>query len=321
MVRFFLVCALLFLAACSREAPLVVAFHPFPGYAPAYVAETLPLWPRGVIATRHTSSASESITLLREGKADAALLTLDETLSARASGLPLKVVLIVDRSLGADVLLCRQPLRDLAALRGLRIGHEASGVSELLTQAALRKAGLRYADIRPVHAPFDRHEALWRGRQVDCLATFHPVSRRLEEAGAYPVFDSREAPELIWDVLAVREEALASKKHALETFVAAWFQALRHLRSHEEDTRWRLAPWLGVREEAVFEAYAGLLLLDARDNRRWLAGHAGSRFQQVATQLAQRMQNARLLFDVKAAENIVESAVLPDDIEQERSFP
>jgi NitT/TauT family transport system substrate-binding protein len=57
-----------------------------------------------------TRSASESISALRSGKVQAAALTLDEVLVARASGLALSVVLVFNVSLGADMLVARSQL-------------------------------------------------------------------------------------------------------------------------------------------------------------------------------------------------------------------
>ncbi|MDO9067107.1 MAG: ABC transporter substrate-binding protein [Deltaproteobacteria bacterium] len=63
------------------------------------------------------SSGQDSLKALAEGKVDGAAMTLDEVLQARASGLPLSVVMIFDISAGADMLVAYPGIKTLADLR------------------------------------------------------------------------------------------------------------------------------------------------------------------------------------------------------------
>ena len=76
-------------SACERaEKPLVVASHVWPGYELMFLAQREGWLPQG-ISLMETNSATVSRSVLAAGKADAAALTLDEVLRARAAGEPL----------------------------------------------------------------------------------------------------------------------------------------------------------------------------------------------------------------------------------------
>ncbi|MCX8049588.1 MAG: ABC transporter substrate-binding protein [Methylohalobius sp.] len=287
--------SLTMLVGCRSTSPLVLAYHPFAGYAPAYLAQSLELWPTKWIESRLTTSSSQSAKLLRTGQADAALLTLDEVLRLVASGVALRVVLVVDQSLGADVVLARAPLVELAELRNRRIGYEPGTVSELLARELLDAAGLTPSDAYQVPFRLDQQEAAWRRGEVDFLVTFHPVSARLRRQGAVVVFDSRKTPQLILDVLAVREQALHSKRAALSALIEGWFRGLERVQRYEEDTRWRLTPWLGLTPEEVYAGFDGLKLFDVAENRAWLQTEGGARLSQRAHMLADWMKQHELL--------------------------
>jgi NitT/TauT family transport system substrate-binding protein len=282
---------------CAAHELLRVAYHPWPGYAPLELARSLGWWNDASLQALRTGSASASLQALREGRVAAAALTLDEVLVARHQGLPLRVMGVLDISLGADQVLARPSHAERARWRGARLGHEHDAVGELMTAAWLRAAGLRASDMQMVHVPFDRHEAAWHRQEVDLLVTFEPVAARLRQRGAVPVFDSAQlpAPWAIVDVLAVHAR-FASGPHTPQwrELLASVWAAQRHLNELPEDGRYRLAPWLNVPHDQVFTLFAGLRLTGWRDNRGWLVG-GDARLPAVADALRGLMRDSALL--------------------------
>ena len=284
-------------AGCAARESLGVAYHPWPGYAPLELARSLGWWNDTSVQALRAGSASASLQALREGRVAAAALTLDEVLGARHQGLPLRVMAVLDISLGADQVLARPSHADQAQWRGARLGHENNAVGELMAAAWLQFAGLQPSDVQMVHVPFDRHEAAWHQHDVDLLVTFEPVAGRLRQRGAVPVFDSAQlpAPWAIVDVLAVHER-FATARHAAQwrTLLASVWAAQRHLNELPEDSRYRLAPWLDVPRDQVFTLFAGLRLTGWRDSRDWLVGD-GARLPAVADALRGLMRDNGLL--------------------------
>ena len=63
-------------------------------------------------------SASDIMHAMRNDVLEGAALTLDETLSLIDDGIDLKVILVMDISNGADVLLAKPEIQSIADLRG-----------------------------------------------------------------------------------------------------------------------------------------------------------------------------------------------------------
>ena len=301
------------LTGCRGEQDtLTVAWHPWPGYAPLQLAHSLGWWAEQPLRRLATGSASESLALLRDGRAQAAALTLDEVLGAHATGLALRVVAVLDVSEGADVVLSRPERSAPGQWRGVRLGHEAGPVSELMASAWLDAVGLRHDEVHMVHAPVGQHEAIWMRGDVDVLVTFEPVATRLQQRGAVRIFDSRMLPhgKAIVDVLAVYPGALRVHATAGRTLLQQCFAAQRHLHALPVDSAMRLAPWLNLPLETLWTAFRGLRLTDWADNRDWLVGPP-PRLPNVASALSRLMHANGQLPAAEAPQGLIATDWLP----------
>ncbi|MBI5451402.1 MAG: ABC transporter substrate-binding protein [Gammaproteobacteria bacterium] len=263
------------LAGCEwlGNTPVAIAAHIWPGYEPMFLAQTEGWLDASLVQLVEASSATESMQRLVTGGVQGAALTLDEVLKARAGGVPLSVVMVFDISAGADMLLARAGIKNLADLKGRRVGVEQGAVGSLMLSHVLRDAKLTKHDIEPVAVTIDKQLDAWTRNQVDAVVTYEPVSSKLLQRGAVKLYDSRQIPDAIVDVLAVRSEAL-DYRHAtaLRHLLAAYFRAHHHVHSNPHDAAYRMAGHLGLPEGDVLAAYQGLLLPDLASNRRLLSG-------------------------------------------------
>ena len=300
------------LLGCNDEPPLTVAYHPWPGYAPLKLADSLGWWDDGRLRGLPTGSASASRVALAEGRAQAAALTLDETLLAVADGLPLHVVALFNLSHGADVVLAKPGFTDRTRWVGARLGHETGAVGELMTASWLEYAGLRAEDVTGVHLTADEHLSAWKDGRVDLLVTFEPTASRLESLGAKRLFDSSQLPpeRPIADVLAIRADAWRRRRAALRTMVRQIFAAQRHLMTLPVDAAYRLAPWLDVPHAAAMLTFSGLRLTNWADNRQWLIGQPAP-LQRAAEGLASFMGRVNMLGPLRLPDDLVTGSALP----------
>jgi NitT/TauT family transport system substrate-binding protein len=106
------------LSACQRPEPLVrVATNAWVGYEPLLLARDLGHFDAANLRLLELTSNSGSLMALASGQTEAAALTLDELLVAREGGLDLQVLMVFDESAGADVVMARPDISDLALLR------------------------------------------------------------------------------------------------------------------------------------------------------------------------------------------------------------
>jgi len=259
--------------ACQPARRMAVATRVWVGYETLYLARDRGWLDPTQVELVSANGSADSLQALRSNRVQAAGLTLDEALLAHAGGVPLSILMVFDISLGADMLVAQPHVRDLGDLRGRQIGYETGSVGELMLTEALRAAGLRRSDVRLLQVPVIGQAAAWRARVVDALITFEPMATRLLAMGARRLFDSRQIPDTIVDVLAVRQDALGwSQRSVWQHVIEGHFRAVEHLTLNPHDAAQRMATHLELPASQVLSAYRGLALPDLAQNRRLLSG-------------------------------------------------
>lgn len=261
-------------ACAPAPAPLRIAANLWPGYAFLFVARDLGELEAAAVELIELSSASETLHALAYGFLDGAALTLDEVLRARAAGIDLVVIAVLDVSLGADALLTRPAIQSLTELAGKRVGVEPSGTGAILLAKALEHAGIPRKAIEAV--TIEPHQLLraWQAQTLDAVVCYEPYVSRLRALGARRLFDSRAIAGLIVDVLAVRRATLERNPHALRRLLQAHFEMLERWRRQPARIEPVLAARFGVPPLAVAYLFSEIELLGIAENRQLLMGHA-----------------------------------------------
>jgi NitT/TauT family transport system substrate-binding protein len=300
------------LPACGGSEPkqLAVASHIWVGYEPMFLAEREGWIDQKQVRLVETVAAPDSIQALAEGRVQAAALTLDETFKARELGQKLSVVLVFNISAGADMLLTRAPLKSLSELRGKRLAVEQSSVGELLLSEILQKAGLATQDVTLVPLSVERHIEGWKQNVFDAVITYEPVATELLNLGASRLFDTRQLPDTVVDVLAVRTDALVTHGTAIRHLIACHFKALDHLTRNPQDTAYRMSRHLKVSAEQVLPAFKGLVLPNAVSNHRLLAGEQPTLLL-TARKLSEVMSRSGLLKQPDSLDGLIRADFLP----------
>ena len=147
---------------------------------------------------------------------------------------------------------------------------------------------------------------------LDTIARESGVPRKEFSPGALQLLSTREMPDTIFDVLAVRPEAARLHAHTLRAALAGHFKALAYMRQNPWDAAYRVAPRLGVTAEEMVASLRGLELPDLVENQRYLVDSGGPLLR-VAQKLSPIMQQARLVTDPIDTRQLFTSAYLPGD--------
>jgi NitT/TauT family transport system substrate-binding protein len=196
-------------------------------------------------------------------------------LAIRATNVPLTAVLVFDVSAGGDMLLARPSIKNLADLAGKRLGMEKNAVGALVLGKVLELTGLPTSAITLVDLPVDRQLAAWNNNAIDAVISYEPTATMLLRNGAKRLFDSREMPDTIFDVLAVRTDQTAHWRAELKGLVAAHFRGLKHIQQNRQDAIYRIAAYQKISPEEVQQALAGVMLPSLASNREYLAAKNG----------------------------------------------
>lgn len=288
--------ALLALPACKPEAepPLRIGMNVWPGYEPLFLARHDGNLNETDFRLVELSNNSDVGRALRNGSLEAACMTLDEVFYAAQDGMSPVILLVMDDSSGADVVLARPEIKSLAELKGKRIAVEVSAVGAYMLTRSLQHAGLTTKDVTPVYLPIDKHLSAYQDGQVDAVVTFDPVRTKLLALGAVDLFNSSKIPGEIVDVLVVRRDYLEKHPERGVALRQAWFAALEQMRRSPHES----AKFMAVREQVTAEEFEaslqGLRFPDEPDSRVLLEGVA-PKLLESAERLKTVMRDAGLL--------------------------
>ena len=273
LMRAFVCSLIIILAGCSEysEDPLRIGIHVWPGYDTLILARE-----KGYIGDPNVKlielpSASESIRAMQNHTIDGALLTIDEVLRLAENGHEPRIILIMDFSNGADAVLGRPEISELADLKGKSIGVEPNALGAYMLARALAAANLKPADVKLVSMPISEMELAYQDGRVDAVVTYEPHRTRIMEKGARILFDSTRIPGEITDVLVVRKDVIDRSPKAIQSLVDAQFEALKYLSQHPKKAAAIMAPRENVTSAQFLDSLQRLVLPDRATNQKLLS--------------------------------------------------
>lgn len=210
----------------------MVPISSWPGYEYVYLASKLGLDAKNHLDISLVQYADPQaiVHAYLRGELSVAQLTTVEVidLCSRAPARCPTIVLVLDESRGGDQLMLRRGLSGLSELRGKRVGVTPSTLGPYVLSRALDHAGLSLQDVNVRNLNLDAMpDALAQGT-IDAAAIFPPFSTIAQhKAGARTVFDSRQIPGEVFDVLAVEPGFLGEHQDQIVALVRAW-QAAHH---------------------------------------------------------------------------------------------
>src|SRR5215831_16268269 len=205
-----LACVALALAAgCARESepPLRIGTNVWIGSEPLYLARELGQLDPKVVQLVEYPSASEVLRAFRNQAIDGMVISLDELFGLVADGFDPRIILVVDVSNGADVVVGRTGMRTMRDLAGKSVAVESSALGAFMLSRALAVNGMQAGDVNVVHLESNEQPVAFEKGQVDGAVTFDPYRAQFLRAGGVTLFDSTQIPGEIVDLIAVRASA------------------------------------------------------------------------------------------------------------------
>jgi NitT/TauT family transport system substrate-binding protein len=256
----------------ETEPPVRIGTNVWIGSEPLYLARDLGQLDREAVQLVEYPSASEVSRAFRNQAIDGMIISLDELFVLAANGLQPKVVVVVDVSHGADVVVGRSGMRTMRDLRGKRVAVESGALGAFVLSRALALNGMQASDVAMVHLESNEHPKAFGQGQVDGAVTFDPYRTQMLKAGAQTVFDSSQIPGEIVDLLAVRASVLEKNPKAVQALLVSWFKALDYLAREPKDAAARMAVREQITPEQFLHALQGLRFPSRAENVQMLAG-------------------------------------------------
>ena len=262
------------LSGCMRqpETALRIGTNVWIGSEPLYLARELGRLDPAAVQLVEYPSASEVLRAFRNQAIDGMVISLDELFGLAADGFQPRIILVVDVSHGADVVVGRRGMRTMSDLKGKSVAVESSALGAFVLSRALAVNGMQASDVNVVHLESNEQTGAFERGQVDGAVTFDPYRAQFLQAGARTLFDSAQIPGEIVDLLAVRASAIDKEPKAIQALLAGWFDAIDYMARNPKDA----ARQMGIRQQTSGEqflaAQKGLHVPSREENLRMLGG-------------------------------------------------
>ena len=259
----------------APRPPLTVGFNAWVGYDPLVLARDQRQLDPQAVKVIELPTAADTQRHLRNGLLDAAGLTLDEALRLADGGLDLRIIAVCDTSEGSDVVMAAPSVRAVSDLAGAFVAVEDSSVGALLLQRMLESAGLDRTAVKVVNLEATLHLAALQAGEVAAAVSYAPLATELAVAGFRPLFDSRQIPGEIVDVLAVRASVVQERPAAVDALLRAWYAGLAGLLRDPAGAAGLLAPGTDLRPDDYLAVLGGLRFLNLSESLGWLRPQPG----------------------------------------------
>ncbi|MBK6509512.1 MAG: ABC transporter substrate-binding protein [Haliea sp.] len=227
-----------FSLAAQAAEPLKIGYSDWPGWVAWEVAiEKGWFKEAGVDVEFEWFDYVASMDAFAAGKLDAVAMTNGDALVTGASGAQSVMIIVNDYSNGNDMIVARSGITSVTELKGKTIGVEVGFVGHLLLLNALEEAGLSESDVTLVNVPTNETPQVLASGDVDAIVAWQPNSGQAlsQLPGSTAVSTSRDAPGLIYDVLAVSPASLSSRKADWEKVAQVWYRAVDYI--YDEKTQ------------------------------------------------------------------------------------
>lgn len=284
------------LTACvgPGTAPLRIATHQWIGHELLHLANRLDLLPQQHVRLIDMPSSSASMRALTAGAVEGACLSLDQVLVARERGVPLTVVAVTDKSIGADAIIAHADITDLSGLKGRRLGFDRDSASGVLLAGALESSGLSLGSLSVLDLSADRYLDAFFKREVDALVVQEPYKTLLSQSDMQILFASNSIPDQIINTIVVRTDALEQRKEQVQTLVRAHFKTLEQWQENPAHFVTDISKHSVAEPGLLLQAFEGIQFLSERESKGMLSG-SNPPLETLAVSLAKVMVRAHLL--------------------------
>ena len=270
-------------AACASPRPaLRIGTNVWIGSEPLYLARELGKLDPATVQLVEYPSASEVLRAFRNQAIDGMVISLDELFGLAVDGLQPRIILVVDVSHGADVVVGRRGMRTMRDLKGKSVAVESGALGAFVLSRALALNGMQASDVNVVHLESNEQPSAFEKGQVDGAVTFDPYRAQFLQAGATTLFDSTQIPGRDRRSAGRARDAssTSSRRRSRRCSPAGSARSTTCKRDPKDAAR-----RMGIRQqttgEQFLEAQQGLAHSDARgkpaDARRRQAGARGHR--------------------------------------------
>jgi NitT/TauT family transport system substrate-binding protein len=275
--------------AHGQDLPKVtIAMSGWTGFAPLTLAEKAGIFKKnGVDVAIKFIPQKDRHLAIASGDVQCAATTVETFIVWNANGVPIKQVVQLDKSYGADGMVVRNNITKIAELRGKTVAASAPGTAPYFTLAwMLKKNGLSVKDVKIVNLePGPAAQAFVTG-QNDAAMTYEPylsTVRAKPEAGKI-LATTLDYP-MVMDTFGCTPKFIAENPKLVQAMVNSYFDALEMIKREPNKSFEIMGSAVKQTGEQFEKSQAYLRWQDRTANQRFFAGEIQSFSKEAAALL------------------------------------
>lgn len=215
----------------KKESKIKIGTGKWIGYGPLYLAQNENLFKKNNVNVEiiQFSHDDEIINNFRNSQLDIVAVTLDMLLILNESGFPCKAILLLDFSLGADMIIANKGINNFNDIKGKKIGLEKQYISEYFLARALSENNLKPSDIEKIYIKPSDYLKVLKEKTVDAIVSYSPIAAPILQKGYKLIFSSKEIPSSIIDLLVTTDKIINKYPNDIIAIIKTWFDSLKFI--------------------------------------------------------------------------------------------
>jgi NitT/TauT family transport system substrate-binding protein len=286
----------------ATAAPLKIGYSDWPGWVAWEIAiEKGWFTKKGVEVEFVWFDYVASMEAYAAGKIDAVCMTNGDALVTGATGAKSMMILINDYSNGNDMLIGAPGINSVKDLKGKKIGVEIGFVDHLLLLKALEANGMKESDVVLVNVPTNETPQVLASGDVAAIAAWQPNSGAALKLvpGSKPIYTSADVPGLIYDVLAVSPESLATRAAEWKQVIEVWYDVVAYIKDPKtaDDAIKIMAARVGVQPAEYKPLLEGTKILSLSEAKAYFAKADGFKSIYGSTRISDDFNVANKVYE------------------------
>lgn len=293
--------------------PVKIGINEWTGYDPLILADKIDLFKKNNVQVDivRFKTTEEEMQALKDEEIHGAGFTLDEVFSLVASGFKGKVVLIVDYSMGGDMIIGQKDIKSIADLQGKTIAYEGSVVGEFLLNRALQTNYIRESSVKLSNINADKWLSAFKEKNVDALVCFNPIANvLLNEQEGNLLFSSADIPFEIIDVLIFSESFYQNNKADIKNLVKAWFDVLTYINTNTIKAAEIISSVKNISPEEYTQGQKGLIAPNLKANKSNFDSKSDENIYKHSQVIVNYMLSKGLLVNVINSADLFQSEII-----------
>lgn len=202
------------------------------------------------------------------GQVDGFGPTTSEAMLLAAKGVDLKIVMVEDNSLGADVVLARNSIQSIQDFKGERIAVEVGGLGHFFLLQILAEAGLKDSDVKLVNTPPDAAATAFQTGKINIAYSYSPFSGKAiaAQTDGRVIYSSKQMPTAIVDVFVFSTKFAQANPKAVAAFVEGTFKGAEFLKTNRKEGVEIAAKQFKIKPEELDQQLQGIRIPDVATN-------------------------------------------------------